>query len=989
MDHTVSAGPADTGFASPGEIGAALRGAGITEVDISTRRRAEYSSDASNYRLAPAAVVFPRHDDEVAAALAVCRSLGVPLVARGGGTSIAGNAISSGVILDFSRHLNRILSLDPGAGTAVVEPGVILDDLQAAAAPHGLRFGPDPATHARCTLGGMIGNNACGSRSLRYGRTSDNVTELDLLLSDGSRIAASDYAAGPRGATPGTAPSRLSSLQDLVSQNLALIRTQFGHFPRQISGYSLEHLLPENGENLAKMLVGSEGTLAVVEQATVRLVKAPPATALAVLGYPDMASAADAVPALLPHHPVAIEGLDARLIEVIRTRGSAAAIPALPRGQGWLFVETTGVDDSTARAAAHAVTADSDALASAVVTGAQARALWRIREDGAGLGGRTPAGDPAWPGWEDAAVPPQHLGSYLREFFALLTVYRLDTLVYGHFGDGCVHARIDFPLATQPRAFRSFLTEAAQLVASYGGSMSGEHGDGRARSELLPHMYSTEAIALLSAVKHVFDPLNVLNPGVITEPNAVDAQLRLPAAPAVRHDLAFSYAHDDGDFSTAVHRCVGVGKCRADTTAVGGVMCPSYLATRDEKDSTRGRARVLQEMVNGTLLRDGWRSPEVHEALDLCLSCKGCNSDCPAGVDMATYKAEALHQRYRHRIRPAAHYSLGWLPRWARIATRAPRLVNTVLRLAPVASMAKRLGGIDARRPLPKFAERTFRAWFSSHEPHPGGDPVLLWVDTFTDRFSPHVGVAAVQVLEDAGFTVQISQSPVCCGLTWISTGQIDGARRQLRRTLDALEPALRAGVPIVGLEPSCTAVLRADASELIPGDQRAHQLRTSVHTLAELLAQHPHWVPPSLDGVSGLAQPHCHHHAVMGWETDAAILAAAGARILPVGGCCGLAGNFGVERGHYEVSIAVAETALLPAVRTAQDGDVVLADGFSCRTQLDQLAQRSSLHLAELLAAHLPSQPAASVKATSRGHEAHQAKSRRLPYRHHNNQEK
>ena len=944
---------ASAGDATPNAVAAALRSAGVLEVDSSTRRRAEYTSDASNYRLVPMVVVFPRDRDEVAAAIGVCRELGIPLVSRGAGTSIAGNAVSSGVILDFSRHLNRVVSLDPVAASAVVQPGVILDDLQAAAAPHGLRFGPDPSTHARCTLGGMIGNNACGSRALGYGRTVDNVIDLDLLLADGRTFTASRNAlAAPHMAGPESA--LLSTLDTLVSQNLGLIRTEFGRFNRQISGYSMQHLLPENGMDLARMLVGTEGSLAVIQGATVRLVRTPAATALAVLGYPDMASAADAVPDLLAHHPVAIEGLDARLVDVIRARGRAATVPELPRGQGWLFIETAGASESQARAAAQTLAVDGQALASAVVTGAHARALWRIREDGAGLGGRTAAGAPAWPGWEDAAVPPERLGAYLRGFFALLAEHRLDTLAYGHFGDGCVHARIDFPLSSAPGRFRDFIVDAAQLVATHGGSMSGEHGDGRARSELLPYMYSEAAIALLGAVKHAFDPDNLLNPGVIVDPARLDDDLRLPSAQSLRRDLAFAYPHDGGDFSTAVHRCVGVGKCRADTTAAGGVMCPSYLATRDEKDSTRGRARVLQEMANGTFVGGGWRSDEVHEALDLCLSCKACSSDCPAGVDMATYKAEALHQRYRRRLRPPAHYVLGWLPRWARMAACSPNTVNALLGVAPLAALAKRLGGIDARRPLPLFATQTFRSWFA-HRAAPGqGEPVLLWVDTFTDHFSPRVGKAAVRVLEDAGFAVQITRNPVCCGLTWISTGQLDGARRQLRRTLDSLEPALAHGIPIVGLEPSCTAALRSDAPELLPHDPRAQGLRTSLRTLAELLAERPQWQPPSLDGVAAIAQPHCHQHAVMGWEADAALLAGAGAQVTAVGGCCGLAGNFGVERGHYDVSVAVAETALLPAIRAADADTVILADGFSCRTQVEQLAARPSVHLAELLAEHL-----------------------------------
>jgi FAD/FMN-containing dehydrogenase/Fe-S oxidoreductase len=923
------------------DLTAALRRAGLDEVDASPRRRAEYSTDASLYRVVPDAVAFPRSTDEVVAALEVCRTLGVPLTTRGAGTSIAGNAVGPGLVLDLSRHLNRVRSVCPEARTATVEPGVVLAGLQRAAAPHGLRFGPDPSTHNRCTLGGMIGNNACGSRALAYGRTADNVVELDVLTGSGERFTA--------GQGMGSHPV-LSTLDSVVRSHLGVIRTELGRFSRQVSGYSLEHLLPERGFDVAKALVGTEGTCAVVLGATVRLVEAPAATLLVALGYPDMASAADAVPALLPHHPVAIEGLDARIVDVVRQRRGPAAVPPLPAGQGWLFVELGGASTVEIQATATKLVADSGALDSLVVTDpAQAATLWRIREDGAGLSARTAAGVQAHAGWEDAAVPPERLGGYVREFEALLAGHGLTGMPYGHFGDGCVHIRIDFPLSRPggTGVFREFLVDAAKLVAAHGGSMSGEHGDGRARSELLPLMYSTAALDAFAAVKAVFDPDDVLNPGVLVRPRPLDADLRVPAAKPTL-GLAFSYPHDGGDFTAAIHRCTGVGKCRADTTGSGGVMCPSYLATRDEKDSTRGRSRVLQEMVNGSLVRDGWRSAEVHEALELCLACKGCRSDCPTGVDMATYKAEALYQTYRRRLRPRAHYTLGWLPRWARLASRAPRLANRMLAARPAAALSKWLAGVDSHRPLPTFAPTTFRRWFATHEPAEG-TPVLLWVDTFTDYFTPEVGIAAVRLLEDAGHTVRITD-PLCCGLTWITTGQLDAARRILRRTVAALAPHVAAGMPIVGLEPSCTAVFRADAAELI-GDE-ATAVAGATRTLAEQLEG---WTPPSLDGVKVVAQPHCHQHAVMGWDADRALLKRAGAEVQAVGGCCGLAGNFGVERGHYEVSVAIAETALLPAVRKASPDTEILADGFSCRTQLDQLATRPGRHLAQLLADRLP----------------------------------
>jgi FAD/FMN-containing dehydrogenase/Fe-S oxidoreductase len=951
-----------TAATSSEELAAALRKAGLAEIDTALRRRAEYSSDASNYRIAPLAVAFPRSADDLAAALSVCRELGVPLTGRGAGTSIAGNALSTGLVLDTSRYLNRVLSVDPEARTAVVEPGAVLDTITKAAAPHGLRFGPDPSTHSRCTIGGTIGNNACGSRALRYGRCADNVLSLDVLTGSGLRFTAGRYRKDePAAAAPEA--GLLTGLRALADSSLATIRTEFGRFTRQVSGYSLEHLLPENGFDVAKFLCGTEGTLALTLGATVRLVDAPRATALAVLGYPDMPTAAEAVPGLLPHLPVALEGLDSRMVDVFRARRGDAAVPGLPRGGGWLFAETAGSTVEEAVAAAHKLAADGACLESAVYTGAQAAALWRIREDGAGLGGRTPAGAPAWPGWEDSAVPPASLGPYLRGLTEVMASHGLDGLLYGHFGDGCVHVRIDFPLRDRPQVLRSFMTEAAKLAASYGGSASGEHGDGRARGELLPLMYSAGAIGLMRGVKQLFDPGNVLNPGVIVDPAPLDADLRVPVALPLRRKLGFAYLHDGGDFTAAVHRCTGIGKCRADNTATGGVMCPSYLATHDEKDSTRGRARVLQELANGSLV-SGWDAPEITEALDLCLSCKACSRECPSGVDMATYKAEALYQKYRGKLRPASHYSLGWLPRWAALTTRLPwlaALANASLRIKPLAALVKRFGGMDERRNLPEFAGESFRRWFAAR---PGNSaatarkPVYLWVDTFTNAFSPQVGKAAVAVLEAAGYEVKVTDQNVCCGLTWISTGQLDGARRQLRRTLRALQPALDAGIPVVGLEPSCTAALRSDVAELLPGDRQAQALPGVVKTLAELLRATEGWTAPDLSDISGpraaVAQPHCHQHAVLGWDADAALLRGAGATVNAVGGCCGLAGNFGVEQGHYDVSVAVAENALLPAVRAAGDDATILADGFSCRTQLDDLAGVKGIHLAELLASRL-----------------------------------
>ncbi|ROS25922.1 FAD/FMN-containing dehydrogenase [Cellulomonas sp. PhB150] len=958
------------------DVVAALRSSVRGAVDDSTRRRAEYSTDASNYRVVPQVVVFPQDPDDVQAALAVARDAGVPITSRGGGTSVAGNAVGTGVVLDFSRHVNRILSIDPEGQTARVEPGVVMASLQKAAAPHGLRFGPDPSTQARATLGGMIGNNACGPRAVAYGRTADNVLALDVVDGTGRRFTA---GAGSLDPVPG--------LAELVRGNLDVIRTELGRFGRQVSGYSLEHLLPERGADLAKALVGTEGTVGTLLEATVRLVPVAAAPVLVVLGYPDMPSAADAVPALLAHAPLAIEGMDSRLVDVVRRVRGASAVPDLPPGAGWLMVEVGGASLDEAMDAARALVASAGTQAVAVFPpGPSATAMWRIREDGAGLGGRTPSGAQAWPGFEDSAVPPERLGAYLRELEALMASHQVDGLAYGHFGDGCVHLRLDIPLERSGDPLRAFMTDAAHLVASHGGSMSGEHGDGRARSELLPVMYSERAISLFGQFKALLDPRDLLNPGILVRPAALDADLRRPHARPLLATTGFSFSHDAGDLTTAVHRCVGVGKCRADNTAAGGFMCPSYLATKDEKDSTRGRARVLQEMANGSLVSRGWSSPEVHEALDLCLSCKACSSDCPAGVDMAQYKSEVLHQTYRRRLRPMSHYALGWLPRWARLVTSSRALAtiaNAVLRVRPIAKAVLAGGGMDTRRSMVTFAPEPFRAWVrrsgadqvtvtgraADHasaprtgvdEPQAPRPPVLLWTDSFSDALSPSVARAAVTVLRDAGYEVLVPDHQACCGLTWISTGQLDGARAQLTHLLEVLGPFAVNGIPIVGLEPSCTAVLRSDLLDLLPDDPRAAAVARETRTLAELLtAPAPvgpgdRWQVPDLSDVTAVVQPHCHHYSVMTWNADRELLTDAGANFSALAGCCGLAGNFGMEKGHYDVSVAVAENALLPALRDAEPGDVYLADGFSCRTQGEQLAGAEGIHLAELLASRI-----------------------------------
>lgn len=911
-----------------------------------------YSSDASLYRVPPVAVAFPRSADEVAAVLAAARAEGLTVTARGAGTSVAGNAIGPGVVVDFSRHMNQVVSIDGDAATAVVQPGVVQAVLQKAAAPHGLRFGPDPSTSTRCTIGGMIGNDACGARSLAYGRTSHNVRAVRALLADGSLLT-TGYDASGAPVAEAAGSDVLDRLRKVVAGDLATVRTEFGTFGRHVSGIALDHLAPERGFDLTRTLVGSEGTLAVLTEATVRLVRAPKAAIMVVLGFADFPTAGFATPEVLAFEPSACEGLDRRIVEVIRERRGEHAVPPLPAGDAWMFVELSGTDPDDVRRRADLLAAAGLGVSALVVDDPRtADRLWKIRADGAGLAGRAPSGKPAWAGWEDAAVPPEQLGTYLTSFEELLAQHELTAMPFGHFGEGCLHVRMDFPFDRPDGAdrFHAFLEDAADLVTSLGGSLSGEHGDGRARSDLLPRMYSPAALSLMAAVKDVFDPTRMLNPGILVEPASSAADLRYSTSARLTKGLALAYSSDGGDFGQAVHRCTGVGKCRADNSASGGVMCPSYQATREEIHSTRGRARLLQEIVNGDSTTT-WGSPEVHEALDLCLSCKGCASDCPTGTDMASYKAEVLHQTYKRKLRPRSHYSVGWLPRWAKVGSAMPRFANRSMDLAPLRKVALKAAGVDTRRRMPAFARRTFRRTFGGSVGT--GTPVVLFVDSFTNHFAPRVADAAVAVLRDAGYDPRITRQQECCGLPWISTGQLDGAARRLGGMVDALADDARAGVPIVGLEPSCTAVLRHELRELVPGPDAA-AVASATTTLAELLSRTPGWTPPSLAGVRIVAQPHCHHHAVMGWSTDQALLERAGATVEAVPGCCGMAGNFGVEQGHYEVSVAVAEANLLPAVRSSagEAGRVVLADGFSCRTQLDELAPDAEpVHLAELLA--------------------------------------
>jgi FAD/FMN-containing dehydrogenase/Fe-S oxidoreductase len=920
------------------------------EVRFDAGSRAVYSTDASNYRQVPIGVVVPRDADDLIAAVAACRRQGAPIVHRGAGTSLAGQSCNVAVMIDSSRHLTGVLGIDAERRTARVRPGTVLDDLRGAALRHGLTFGPDPATHAWCTVGGMIGNNSCGVHSLTTGRTSDNVEELEIVTYDGLRLRV--------GATPEREIDRIvrsggrrgeiyRRLRELRDRYADVIRERFPRLSRRVSGYNLDDLLPERGFHVARALAGTEGTCVSVLEATVRLAPAPKVRVLLVLGYPDVVRAAEAVPELLGAKPYGLEGMDRFLVDNELTRRSyRETLSRLPPGDAWLLVEFGGETLEEAVAQARGVASGAGALL--LETPEEQARIWQVREAAVATTSRDPRLGDGWPGWEDSAVAPERFAAYLRDLLILLDHHKYRAAFYGHFGEGCLHARIDFDFSTPAaiRTYRTFMEEAADLVVAHGGSLSGEHGDGQQRGELLTRMFGEELVQAFREFKAIWDPGNRMNPGKKVDPYPLDADLR-PALRLADPPAVFGYAGDRGGFARAVTRCVGVGKCRRDA---GGTMCPSFLVTHDETHSTRGRSRLLFEMLAGDVVRDGWRSEEVREALDLCLACKACRAECPAGVDMATYKAEFLHHHFAGRPRPRAAYAMGLIPWWARLASRVPGLANGMTQGA-FSGVMKKLGGIHPDRTLPAFASRTFRDGFVADR---GGKPtVLLWPDTFTNFFQPEIAHAAVEVLKAAGHRVAIPARVLCCGRPLYDFGMLDLARRQLRQILAALKEEIAAGLPMVGLEPSCVAVFRDELVNLFPEDEAARRLSAQTFTLAEFLVRSG-FEPPKTSG-RAIVHGHCHHHAVMGMDADRSWLGALGLDVQVLdSGCCGMAGAFGFETDHYEISLAAAERVLLPAVRATGPDVAILADGFSCREQIRQGAGRRAMHLSEVAAAAL-----------------------------------
>lgn len=945
------------------------------ETDDSARRRSEYSYDASNYRVRPAAVAFPRTADDVRDILRTCSAFKVPVTTRGGGTSMAGNAVGAGLVMDLSRWLNAVGEVDTGSRTVWVDAGVVLGELRShveAATRGELTFAPDPSSLTRATVGGSIGNDACGNHSVAYGRMTDHVQEIELVTADGALLRAGRDRLHAVDDSDAHSVARADALNlhlaTLVQANLAAIRVELQTIPRQVSGYHLGQLLPEYGFDVARALAGSEGTCAVVVRARVGLVRKPRTAALLCLGYEDTIESARDVMTILAAKPTAIEGLDVSIVDIMRHRRGAESVDSLPQGNAYLMVEFSA--DTLQQALADCdhllgtLRAEGRVLDYSIVTDPLERAkLWRVREDGAGLSARRIDGVQTWPGWEDSAVAPEGLADYLAELLPLVRKHGYTAFMYGHFGAGCVHMRLDYDLRSEPgrQAFEDFTREAASLVVAHGGSLSGEHGDGRARSELLKVMYSAEMIALFKAFKHAWDPTGLLNPGIIVDPEPLSASLALEGVPKpgpTHGEEEYVVATDTFGFSIDVgsrlplaspfvgnaHACIGVGRCRA---TVGGFMCPSYRATKDEKDSTRGRARVLQELTraNGNSL-NGWSSPEVREALDLCLSCKACSTDCPTGVDIAEAKSQLIDEHYRGRVRPFTHYSIGWLPRWLPLLTKIAPFANLGTRIRTLRYLGELLG-VSARRRLPAFAgagdirRRVREAGFVE------GADVLLFADSFTRAFRPEVLPAAARVLRDSGRTVGCT-AEACCGLSWISTGQREGARRRLERLIRKLDDGTDRD--IVVLEPSCAATIRDEGPKLVGGDAAervAARVRSFSVAVDEAIKRG--WMPKAVPPETAVVQTHCHEHAVFGSGSVNRVLKAWGVlNLVESSSCCGVAGNFGFEAEHFDMSMQVAEHSIIPALSRGSAEALVLTDGFSCAMQVSQIdPQRSGKHLA------------------------------------------
>ena len=935
----------------------ALKKAVRGEVRFDAGSRALYATDASNYRQVPIGLVVPRDAEDVAAAVAVCRQFGAPVLPRGAGTSLAGQCCNVAVVLDFSKYMNRILEVDPDGRFARVQPGLVLDTLRNEAERHQLTFGPDPSTHSRCTFGGMIGNNSCGTHSLLAGKTVDNVDEMRVLLYDGTELTVgptSDAQFAGIVSGGGRRGEIYSTLKAIATKHADRIRAGFPQIPRRVSGYNLEDLLPENGFNVAKALVGSEGTCAIVLDAKVRLVKSPQHRSLVGLGYADAFEAADHVPEILEFKPIGLEGFEGAMVDGLRTRG-AANLELLPAGRGILLVEFGYDDPAQAKAQAERLIETLKKSPNAPITrlysAQETKAVWKLRESGPRAAANIPGAPPRWEGWDDAAVAPERLGGYLRELRALLDSYGYQATFYGHFGHGCIHMQVSFDLqsAAGVEKYGRFVNDAADLVVRHGGSVSGEHGDGRSRSALLPKMFGPDLMSALRDFKTVWDPTNKLNPGNIVDAQPAVMNLRLGASYAPKPvETHFKFPDDGGSMAKASLRCIGVGECRKHDA---GAMCPSYMVTLEEEHSTRGRAHMLFEMLQGDVVDGSWQDEHVKESLDLCLSCKACKSECPTNVDIATYRAEFLSHYYEKHARPLHAYAFGMVDKWLQLAALAPGMANVMMQAPGVNTMFKKLLDIAPQRTMPRVAPVNFRKWARTNGVPTGGGDVILWVDTFNNSFHPDTTRSALDVLQAAGCNVFIPKERLCCGRPLYDFGLLDQAKAYLQKVLRALADPVDAGIPIVVLEPSCASVFRDELRSLLPDDKRADRLRAQTFLLSEFLEKKvPGYAPPKLNAKVVL-HGHCHHKAVMKMTDEESLLRKMGADVQSLdAGCCGMAGSFGFDAHKYDVSIAAGERVLLPAVRKAEAETLIVSDGFSCREQISQTTGRRALHLADVL---------------------------------------
>ncbi len=955
--------PVDT-FAAAADLEKELRREVKGEVRFDRGSRALYATDGSNYRQIPIGLVLPRDEQDVVAAVAACRKFGAPVLPRGAGTSLAGQCCNVAVVLDFTKYMNRILELDTERKFARVQPGVVLDALRNRAEIHQLTFAPDPSSHNRCTIGGMIGNNSCGAHSLLGGKTVDNVEELRILLYDGSQMtvgATSESHLGAIIAQGGRRGEIYGALRRIRDEHANLIRTRFPKIPRRVSGYNLDDLLPENGFNVARALVGTEGTCAIVLEAKVKLIHSPQHRVLIGLGYEDAFHAADHVPEILEFGPIGLEGFEGSIVDGLRRKG-ASNLELLPPGGGFLLVEF-GADD--AREASNAALMLMERLKNVsappsmrLYSVVEAIAVWQIREAGPRAAAFAPGAPAEWEGWDDSAVAPEKLGGYLRDIRGLLNEYQYRGAFYGHFGHGCVHMRVTFDLESETgiRQYGEFIERAADLVVAYGGSLSGEHGDGQSRAALLPKMFGPELVQAFGKFKRAWDPDNKLNPHKVVNAHLPTENLRLGADyRPLKPETHFQFPEDDGSLAKATLRCIGLGACRKND---GGTMCPSYMATQEEEHSTRGRAHLLFELLQGEVLRGGWNDEHVKKSLDLCLSCKACKSECPANVDVATYKAEFLSHYYENKRRPLRAYAFGKINRLAQWASLAPEIANFFSHAPGFRHLLGLILGLAPQRQVPRFARLNFRQWARRERPAlfaktPGSEKqeAVLWVDTFNNYFHPETSRAALEVLEHAGFTVKCPQEVLCCGRPLYDFGMLTEAKRYLQKVMDVLCAEIDAGLPIVVLEPSCASVFRDELPNLFPRDARASRLRHQVFLLSEFLVKHaPGYAPPKLSAKI-LLHGHCHHKALMKMNDEESLLRRMGVELeCPDAGCCGMAGPFGFERDKFAIAQAIGERVLLPAVRSATPETIVVADGFSCREQIRQSTGRTAMHLADVL---------------------------------------